>query len=301
MRMKKTHRGQKIQRIVNSQNTLTHPLHLLNPLHHLKPLNLLNNSRGISILFLIVAMLLMVAIGYVFSYLTPTKQKSAIFPVYSNQAFFIAQSGVEFAVRYASDNSWTTPVLLTNLNGITRNLGNGQFTLIYDSSTNRLTSRGDIQNISQRQISVSNFTQFVSSGALIIDPDRPVPCQTTRTIEKRTVTVVNFFIKNVSASSITLNAFESTWIQNPPTRQLERIYLGGILKFNGNYPSGSAPQPFTEPPPIYTINSGESILISVWFTRIVNNLRSMIIIFYSTTGEGYNFNLDPEGNGIPGC
>ena len=78
-----------------------------------KNFNLIN-SKGISVLFLVIAMMLMVTIGYVFSYLIPTKQKSVVFPIQSTQAFFIAQSGVEFAVRYrhdansTMDNSCTT-------------------------------------------------------------------------------------------------------------------------------------------------------------------------------------------------
>ena len=67
------------------------------------------NSRGFSVLFLVIAMMLMVSIGYVFSYLIPTKQKSVSLTVSSNQALFLAQSGVEFAVRYACGQGWTTP------------------------------------------------------------------------------------------------------------------------------------------------------------------------------------------------
>jgi hypothetical protein len=123
------------------------------------------DSKGISVLFLVIAMLLMVTIGYVFSYLIPTKQKSVVFPIYSTQAFFIAQSGVEFAVRYAKDQGWTTTTLLTNnLNGITRNLGSGRFTLIYDYATygDQLISVGQVPTgTERRRIVVSNFTTFL--------------------------------------------------------------------------------------------------------------------------------------------
>jgi hypothetical protein len=121
------------------------------------------NSKGISVIFLIIAMLLMVVIGYVFSYLIPTKQKSVLFPIQSNQAFFIAQSGVEFAVRYASDNNWRTPALLnTNLNGVTRTLGSGSFSLTYNAATNTLTSIGYVPTgTERRRIVVSNFTSFL--------------------------------------------------------------------------------------------------------------------------------------------
>jgi hypothetical protein len=127
--------------------------------------NLLKNSNGISVLFLIIAMLLMVTIGYVFSYLIPAKQKSMIFPIQSNQAFFIAQSGVEFAVRYACGNGWTTTAALgANINNVQRNLGSGRFTLTYDFATygDKLISVGEVPiGTQRRKIVVSNFTSFL--------------------------------------------------------------------------------------------------------------------------------------------
>jgi hypothetical protein len=125
----------------------------------------LKNSKGISVLFLVIAMLLMVVIGYVFSYLIPTKQKSVLFPIQSNQAFFIAQSGAEFAVRYAKNQGWTTTTLLNNLNGITRNLGSGRFTLTYNFATygDKLISVGEVPiGTERRRIVVSNFTSFLA-------------------------------------------------------------------------------------------------------------------------------------------
>lgn len=266
-----------------------------------KTINKLKDSRGISVLFLVIAMLLMVSIGYVFSYLIPTKQKSVAFTISSNQAFFLAQSGVEFAVRYATDQGWTTTAQLNGLDGTTRNLGGGRFTLDYNDTSDSLISVGEIPNASQRRIVISHFTLFLSSGVLIIDPTQPVPCLTTGLIGKRTVNIVNFYIINNSSSSITLNAFRSTWVQSPPTRQIERLYLGGTLKFDGNYPNGGAMQSFNSPPLTFTINAGQSVLVSVWFTRIVDSLRSMTVTLYSTTGDNYTFNLDSEGDGLPPC
>jgi hypothetical protein len=124
------------------------------------------NSKGISVLFLIIAMLLMITIGYALTYLIPTKQKSVVFPIQSTQAFFIAQSGVEFAVRYANGNGWTTTTLLNNLNGIQRNLGSGRFTLTYNFATygDKLISAGEVPiNTQRRKIVVSNFTRFLMS------------------------------------------------------------------------------------------------------------------------------------------
>ena len=128
------------------------------------------NPKGISVLFLVIAMLLMVTIGYVFSYLIPSKQKSVLFPIQSNQAFFIAQSGVEFAVRYASDNCWTTPAQLLGLNGAAvyrRNLGAGRFTINYTDTTDTLTSFGEVPiGTERRRIGVSSFTSFVKNNCI---------------------------------------------------------------------------------------------------------------------------------------
>jgi hypothetical protein len=120
--------------------------------------NNLINSKGISVIFLVIAMLLMVTIGYVFSYLIPSKQKSVVFPIQSTQAFFIAQSGVEFAIRYAQVNGVGT------LNGRTRTLGNGGFALTYDNSgTGTLTSNGQVPTgTTRRSIQISNFTGFLT-------------------------------------------------------------------------------------------------------------------------------------------
>ena len=124
----------------------------------------LTNSRGISVLFLVIAMLLMITIGYVFSYLIPTKQKSVVFPIQSTQAFFIAQSGVEFAVKYAITQTpaWTTPAQLNGLDNIPRTFGAGRFILDYDSVNNQLISVGEVPiGTVRRRIVVSNFTSFL--------------------------------------------------------------------------------------------------------------------------------------------
>jgi hypothetical protein len=137
----------------------------------LKKGNLIN-SKGISVIFLVIAILLMIIIGYVFSYLIPSKQKSVVFPIQSTQAFFIAQSGVEFAVRFANGNGWTTTALLNNLNippNNTRNLGAGRFTITYTNvapNLDTLISVGEVPSSTERRrIVVSNFTRFLMSIA----------------------------------------------------------------------------------------------------------------------------------------
>jgi len=259
--------------------------------------SLFKHSKGISALFLIIAMLLMVTIGYVFSYLIPTKQKSVIFPIQSTQAFFIARSGVEFAVRYAVDNGWTTTGQLDAfLNGTWRSLGSGRFTLTYNYATygDKLISVGEVPSASEkRRISVSNFISFLIHQLILSTP--PDPCL-------RNSLTVEFYIKNQGTTNVTLNSFSASWTQTPPTRRISQISLNGVPKFNGNYANGSGQQNFNAGvPPTYTINAGQTIFVQVTFTNTISGLANMLVTFYSTPGDYYDFNLPPGGGLVPAC
>lgn len=257
----------------------------------------LMNSKGISVLFLVIAMLLIVTIGYVFSYLIPTKQKSIAFSIYSNQAFFISHSGVEFAIRYASDNNWGTPAQLNNLNGMTRNLGNGQFTLAYDSVNDRLTSSGNVQNIGQRRIIISNFTSFLSQ-ALILAPGYQVPCWCLGTRRTR------FFIQNVGGADITINAFSATWNQVGQPRTITRIDVGITppltQKYAGNYANGAPFVNFNQGGNSQTITPNQVIEVVVYWSGNTNGIN-IVINFRTSGGAIYTFTLDPGGGGLGSC
>lgn len=248
--------------------------------------NILLNSKGISVLFLIIAMMLMVTIGYVFSYLIPSKQKSVIFPLQSTQAFFLAQSGVEFAVRYAQDNNWTTTALLNNnINGVTRNLGSGRFILTYNDAAygDTLISVGEVPaNTPRRSIRISNFTTFLQ--VLIIDPGSPAPYYVNPRTNAR------FYIKNVGSSNVTLNAFSASW-DEPPNTQLTSITmtLGATTNtvFAGSYDSGS--MNFTPAGNSQTIGPNQVIRVDVVWNGNISPSNSINIYFYDTSGNMYTF------------
>jgi hypothetical protein len=260
------------------------------------------NSKGISVLFLIIALLLMVSIGYVLSYLIPTKQKSVRFPIYSTQAYYIAQSGIEYGIRYCSNQGWrgTTDsgiYDLTHLNdsGVyQRNLGNGRFTINYTAATNTLTSTGEITNSSEKRIiKVSNFTPFLR---LIFDPASAAPQWVLGTRQAR------FYIKNVRLSDITLTGFAASWTQTGPERRITDIYMNGVQKYSGTYYSDSdlsPPVPFNSGGGSQTISSGQVIEVLIYWHANVTNGRDIIIEFFTAAGDGYTFNLDPESNGLP--
>ena len=287
------------------------------------------NSKGISVIFLVIAMLLMMTIGYVFSYLIPAKQKSVRFPIYSTQAFYIAQSGVEFGIRYAAEQGWRGATdgaparldldRLNDAGNNQRNLGNGSFTINYVAGApDILTSTGRITGSTEnRVVRVSNFTPFLRLVFALPNPCRTPPAGTVPTtplpVPNRN-RAARFYIQNVRSTNTTLTAFSASWTSTAATR-LNRIYMntgsGWNLKYNGTYNTGT-------PPPIVnfnqaspndqqTITPNQVITVLIYLNVNLGNIgggtpvRNIIVTFYTTAGDGYTFNLDAAGNGLPTC
>lgn len=276
---------------------------------------ILKNSKGISVLFLIIAMMLMVTIGYVFSYLIPTKQKTSSFPIHSIKAFYLAQSGVEFAVRFAIDSGYTTPTTpylvpqnLNNLDGVQRNLGdrNGRFTLDYDRPNNTLISIGVIPNGSERRVKVSNFTSFLQTQkGVILDPRNPSPCWTT------TRRVARFYIRNAREDSITITGFAAYWAQTGTTRRISRIDTGVVgttptQKYAGTNPNYQSDSDLT-PSVAFNMGGGSQIITSdqaiqviITWNNAMTTCTNIIIRFYTST-TNFTFYLDPGAVGLGSC
>jgi len=86
--------------------------------------------------------LVMSALGFVLSSLIITKQKAALLPLKSTQAFYVAQAGVEYAIRYTYDHQsefWADPA---NVFPLTKSLGAGSFNVTYDTADKSITSTG---------------------------------------------------------------------------------------------------------------------------------------------------------------
>jgi hypothetical protein len=252
----------------------------------------------------------MVTIGYVLSYLIPTKQKSVRFPIYSNQAFFIAQSGVEFAIRYASDQGWRGATDsgvfdINRLNGISRPLGNGTFTINYNYAVTGdvLTSTGQITGVGEnRVVRVSNFSPFLRLVFVTSPLPYRNPYWSTGTSRAR------FFIRNVRSTNVVLNAFSAKW-NSGVTRYIRRIYFGigtafNTLKYQNptatTYANDSGIANFNRPvggPFTYTISPGTVYGIEIRWSGNTN-ATNIVITFYDTSGESYAFNLDSAGNGL---
>lgn len=269
------------------------------------------NSKGISVLFLVIAMLLMVTIGYVFSYLIPMKQKAVKFPIYSTKAFFIAQSGLEYAIRYCSDRGWRrasdgTPsrLDLSRLNDAPdnqRDLGDGGFTIYYQNTTGTysaatdiLTSTGQITGSTEnRVVRVSNFSSFLRLVFDTTAPAPPSPCWCLGTRRAR------FYFRNVRGTSITLTGFAASW-QSGVTTTITRIDLDGNTRYSDA--TGYSSDPDLSPAQSFnggneTASSNEQITVVVRWSGDTN-ATNIIIKFFDNAGESYTFNLDSAGNGL---
>ncbi|MFH1757653.1 MAG: hypothetical protein ABH969_06375 [Pseudomonadota bacterium] len=260
---------------------------------------ILRNDRGISVLFLIIAMLLMVTVTYVLSYLIPTKHKSVRFPIYSQQAFYIAQSGMEFAIRYASDQGWrgTTDGGVYDLNRLdasSRSLGNGAFNINYNNALGDiLTSTGQISGSSEnRVVRGSNFSQFLR---LVFDPASPVTCWTLGSRR------AHFFLKNVRNTDIILTAFSASWTQSGPQREIWSIYIAGSEKYNDSYSSGSGMVNFNRGGNSQTLTAGSVYEVEIRWGQNIASGANFVITLYTAAGESYAFNLDTAGDGLPAC
>ncbi len=241
-------------------------------------------------------MLLMVIIGYVFSYLVSSKQQSVVFPIQSNQAFFIAQSGAEFAVRYASNNGWiTTGLLDANLNGLVRNLGSGRFALTYNYATygDTLISVGEVPNgTERRRIHVSNFTQFLTQPLILTAPP---PC-----LSSKDVLVIN--IINVGTLPVVIDSFSGHWENTP--RHLDQLFLDGVLRFTGRYDTDNPRTYFNRNPnapnSTYTLNPGSTLEVTLDNSGNFRNSRNVTLFFYDTAGNRYSFVLNTVSP-FPNC
>ena len=177
-------------------------------------------NDGISVVALVIVLLLMSALGFVFSSLIITKQKSTHLPFRSTQAFYVVQAGIEYAIRYACDNQsdfWKDP---DNIFPVAQSLGAGSFNVTYNADES-ITSTGTA-GIAEREITLASFPSYVAGAEVTLDPGNP-PYQDPAPGEQKNVCVptLNNYDYNVYIFQIDL-AKEGG---NPA--RLNEIKLGG--------------------------------------------------------------------------
>jgi Tfp pilus assembly protein PilX len=127
-------------------------------------------NEGISVVALIIVLLLLSTIGFVFSSLLITKQKSAPLPLKSAQAFYSAQAGVEYAIRFTANNCELFQANPANIFPITKSVGAGSFNVTYTEDNNSITSTGTA-GTAQRVITLASFLSYLVSQGITLDPE----------------------------------------------------------------------------------------------------------------------------------
>jgi len=124
-------------------------------------------NKGVTLITLIIVITIFAVFITVFSYVMIAKHGSGALYVQSTQAYAVAQAGIEYGIRYATDNAYGDFT-------INESFENGSFELVYTAATtsvpSRLTSTGTVGN-AVRQIILNNFVGFVSGSGISLDPD----------------------------------------------------------------------------------------------------------------------------------
>jgi len=126
------------------------------------------HNKGVTLITLIIAITIFAVFITVFSYVMIAKHGSEVLYVQSTRAYAVAQAGIEYGIRYATDKY----ILNHNYNysdfPITKSLGSGSFTLGYSAANNTLTSTGTV-GTAVRVITVSHFRALVKGKGISLD------------------------------------------------------------------------------------------------------------------------------------
>jgi hypothetical protein len=119
-------------------------------------------SKGIAVVPLIFGVMLLGILGVAISWEVYNAQVSSVDVPEMHQVYAVAQSGIEFAIRYASDSQAQRRALYSP--GQTRTLPSsgsfpgGRFTVIFNPSTDTLTSTATlIGSSAKRELALMNF------------------------------------------------------------------------------------------------------------------------------------------------
>lgn len=119
------------------------------------------SEKGISLVFLIVAITLTSILGAGVASFMSAKQKSVVPQAQAYQAYAIAHAGIEFAIRYAYDNKDDADFPGTHLSHKTVAFGGGTFTVNYDQANNQLTSVGTY-GTATRTVELAKFRSYAN-------------------------------------------------------------------------------------------------------------------------------------------
>jgi len=118
------------------------------------------NNKGVTLITLIIAITIFAIFITVFSYVMVAKHGSAALYVQSTQAYAVAQAGIEYGIRYVTDDVVNHYAEVLEDQNFSKEFGNGSFGLVYDDSNNTLKSTGTV-GVAERAIILSSFSDYV--------------------------------------------------------------------------------------------------------------------------------------------
>ena len=129
-------------------------------------------NKGVTLITLIIAITIFAVFITVFSYVMIAKHGSEALYVQSTRAYAIAQAGIEYGIRYATDKYIADHNYNYSDFPITKSLGDGSFLIEY-TAANRgtLKSTGTI-GVAVRQIILQQFRILVAGQAITKDPSK---------------------------------------------------------------------------------------------------------------------------------
>lgn len=134
-------------------------------------MKMLFNNKGVSLVVLLVAITLIAILGTSFVSIMSSKQKAFFHQIDSYRALNIANAGVEYAIRFASDGAdtfgFSNPATTT-----ARSLGGGAFSISYtynQSISNDLLRVIGTYGGSSREVRISRFRRYIKPITLVPD------------------------------------------------------------------------------------------------------------------------------------
>jgi len=122
----------------------------------------LRNQKGIVFIAILFILIALAALGIAYVKFSGTSQESALKGLESQNAFFAAQSGAEWAAQQAKDNGYQPPY--SQLTTPPQHaLNSAEFLLAYDQPSDTLTSTGK-KGKAERALTFAPFSQVVASG-----------------------------------------------------------------------------------------------------------------------------------------
>lgn len=196
----------------------------------------LSNNRGISLIILIIAMTLIAVIGASFVSLVGSKHKGFLYQNDSYRALNITNAGVEYAIRYVSDNlkdtantyfqnpgAFQTPATPVTVNMST----NESFSFYYNYGSDLLSVTGSFGN-STRRINLSNFRRYIDSITLQYNSAIPLSTRSPSYSYDGSSSNVHLpFINNndLAITIVGVSVVLPSWSPSSSIRYLKRIYF----------------------------------------------------------------------------